>query len=352
MESEPKRPHAAEEVSLEDVLQALGKQTEVIYTLTPSSTVAAALEVLGERGILSAPVVSANKEFLGIVDLVDILDLVLETFEKSADVHGLGSCSIADALARVRAHRRQDVAFLAARLNTRKSLAQVVRTKLLPYNHHRIAINDCDSVVVELFSQSDVIRYLAANPSYMEEVMAQTLEQLQLAKPAQAVRFVTGSTPVIEAFRMMSENEVGGVAVEDSSGRLLTEFSVEALRGLGARDFPHLLSKPVAEFLRAERQFHVPHVEHVPPVCCAPTDTLRSVVEKLVDASARRAYILEPSSGKVTGVVSLSDVLRAVFGVCVCMCARSWLCPSIDHQFRQPHQAPLFHHRTNVRKLL
>eukprot|EP01012_Entosiphon_sulcatum_P057989 TRINITY_DN81903_c0_g1_i1.p1 TRINITY_DN81903_c0_g1~~TRINITY_DN81903_c0_g1_i1.p1 ORF type:complete len:315 (+),score=61.39 TRINITY_DN81903_c0_g1_i1:34-945(+) len=300
-------------VTVDAVLDGIGKRIHKVSVLSPENTLGEILKTLGERHILSAPVVSGHREFQGIIDLHDILNVVVDVYQQHGPQWDKLAAVFGQRLQSVIKHIHQsegrDISFLAAGLGTAHRLRDVVHKNFIEANTHRVAINDCDGMVFEILSQTDIVRWVSKHGC--GEVSKLTLEQLGLDR--KKVWTVSQSEKAIDAFVLMKSNKVRVLAVLNASNEFAGVISTSALRGLGTADLP-LLGQSVSEFLAANKTYDRASAPASPtsPLQCRPTDTFGDVLQKIAQGNAHEIVVVGEHK-EVLSIVTLTDVLRTLF---------------------------------------
>ena len=173
---------------------------------------------------------------------------------------------------------------------------------------HRVAVFDSSGQVTHIVSQSDVISFLAATPHALEAFGDATLEQLRMGHArGSGVAQVARTLPTVEALLFMQSQGVSSVAVVDDAagGALCGNLSGSDLRGIAGGDM-HELAQPVEAFLgnrkRAPSEL----------VTATPESALRTVVHRMAACRVHRVYVVEPQARRPVGIVTCTDVLRAI----------------------------------------
>jgi len=121
------------------------------------------------------------------------------------------------------------------------------------------------------------------------------------------VHFCKADALVLHALKIMATSRVSAMPIIDDQGKLLGNFSISDLRGLGSTDFGELLSS-VSSFLR---KFNV---KSLYPLSCKTSDTLEFVIMKLVATRVHRLWVVD-DAGILRGVLSLTDVMKPLVGI-------------------------------------
>ena len=226
---------------------------------------------------------------------------------------------------------------------------------------HRVAVFDDRGDIHAIISQSDVVRYIAANAESMlaGRLGDATLQQLRLGAARGALACAGSGAPAVEALAAMRRLEVSALAVlSDDDGRLIGNLSASDLRGVVAASLV-ALAEPVlpllrrlhassadgvgthpfyqrrsagSESARRGRRSRTPSPERspsdarkrrleaeaspeahlAPTVLTATAETpFRDAVARLAAAGVHRIYLAD-TQGRAAGVVTLTDVLRVL----------------------------------------
>lgn len=187
-----------------------------------------------------------------------------------------------------------------------------------------------------IFSQTDVISYLAYHPEVSSvDLAGTTLEQAKLT--GKAVVTLPDSATALEGFKLLVEKKLLAVPVTDSDGQLLgtlatagkvfhaslvrissrfpclsyifpASLSLSDLRGMTPSTLS-ALSSPVLDFIASRRFVHLGAGASRPSATA--TTSLKDVIDTMVRAHAHRVWVTDDKDC-VKGVVSQSDVIRAV----------------------------------------
>jgi CBS domain-containing protein len=172
---------------------------------------------------------------------------------------------------------------------------------------HRVAVFDSTGQVTHIVSQSDVISFLAATPHALESFGDATLEQLRMGHARGGVAQVARALPTVEALLFMRSQGVSSVAVVDdaSGGALCGNLSGSDVRGIAGGDM-HELALPVETFLRSRKG------GPSELVTATRDSALRTVVHRMAAGRVHRVYVVEPQTRRPVGIVTCTDVLRAI----------------------------------------
>jgi CBS domain-containing protein len=183
---------------------------------------------------------------------------------------------------------------------------------------HQVPIVDAKDKVVGVISQRDVLKFFAVDPSKLVSLclrwwltltlflFAARLGDLRtgtvrgLALATGKVSCVRTSDLSVDAFFSVALQGFGGAAIIDADGALVGNLSVSDL-ALVEQDFTRL-QHPVRDFIRWQN-----------PKRANETDTLEQVVNTLYAEKVRRLYLVNPTTNAPSGIITLTDVIGAVF---------------------------------------
>jgi len=112
---------------------------------------------------------------------------------------------------------------------------------------------------------------------------------------------------VVEAFHLMAERNITGVAVVDTDGTLFSAISAKDIKELDwSSPFKRLYTSSL-EYIQAVRDHDVN--ETMPIIYCHPETTLEEVIKKLTILRIHRIFIVDDKRLPV-GIISLGDVIK------------------------------------------
>jgi CBS domain-containing protein len=166
--------------------------------------------------------------------------------------------------------------------------------------------------ILGLFTQSDIVRFLGANP-YWLKLFPDSCKRLSelgiVGNNNEQVITVEQNTPAYEAFKKIAEASTSGVAVVDGQGRIVAHLSASNIRGISRRNF-QLLRRPLFEFLQRDRR----RGWWTMPVCLNEGDTLEKAVLQFGSTRVHQMYVCD-AEGKPKHVVNLTDIVRQFVSV-------------------------------------
>ena len=137
---------------------------------------------------------------------------------------------------------------------------------------------------------------------------------------------VHASDPLREVERVLLEAQISGVPVVDDDGRVLGVVSMREVVSRYASDrdlLEHAFDDPIEDseptpFLRPDDEPCAGGVMSTDLVTVAPETPLATVACRMVDGALHRALVLD--RGRLLGIVTTMDVLRAVAGAHAARC--------------------------------
>ncbi|KAK4436862.1 SNF1-related protein kinase regulatory subunit gamma-1 [Sesamum alatum] len=175
-----------------------------------------------------------------------------------------------------------------------------------------------DAKIDTVITQSAVIHMLeeCAGLHWFESWGSKKLFELglPLMKPSDIIKLYEDE-PVLQAFKLMRQNGVGGVPVVANDGS-------KAVGNISIRDIQFLLITPgiykdyrsitAKNFLTAVRSYLEMHQKESPllsgMVTCRRDDTLKQVIMKLDSMKIHRIYVVD-AAGNLEGVITLRDII-------------------------------------------
>ncbi|KAL4418674.1 hypothetical protein ABPG77_010621 [Micractinium sp. CCAP 211/92] len=204
---------------------------------------------------------------------------------------------------------------------------------------HRLAVFDAHGDIINVVSQTDIMRFLLSHIDELGGVADKSLEQLGMLTGKPPVLSVNPHVPALLAYAQLASQQVSGAPVVTDSGELIANLSISDIRAITAEQFG-ALALPVAEFLAVEHGtaylgYSASTSEHArhPFFASAnraggPTKgdiqlftvkkdtTLREMLHKIVEEHIHRVYVVDKDDEpRVQAVITPTDVLRLVSGV-------------------------------------
>ncbi|XP_044486817.1 SNF1-related protein kinase regulatory subunit gamma-1-like [Mangifera indica] len=381
----PRSPEAELGMKVEDLWDVLEPQlspTEKLnacfegipvsaFPLAPSSqlieiksdtSLAEAVEILGQNKILSAPVVDVNASedaswmdrYIGIVEFAGIVVWILHQTEppsprspntptafsvavngrsKAVELENLGPESAAmtsgnffEALTTSDLYKNTKVGDISGSFRWAPFLALQSSNSFLTmllllskYKMKSIPVVDLDGGKVNnIITQSSVVHMLAecAGLQWFESWGTKKLSEIGLpVMPAKQIIKVYEDEPVLQAFKLMRTKRIGGIPVVESGGN-------KAIGNISLRDAQFLLTAPeiyidyrsitAKNFLTAVKNYLEKHHNDSPLVSgmitCKSDCTMKELIQLLDSKKIHRIYIVD-DDGSLEGVITLRDII-------------------------------------------
>jgi len=273
------------------------------------------LELLKTTKVLSFPVIDVvNGTCLGAVDIMDIAMFIVASFPSVNNITNEVLVSLEYEGKKFLEETKLAQVFVFSKSNQQPTSSLRLNSPLMDLmaffsqGCHRVPIMDGKNQIINFISQMDLLRFLTENIYLFEQrgIGKSTVDELNMAR--KLVHFVRSDVATIIALSSMTSTKVSAVPILDKdTGRLVGNFSISDLRGLGPYDLHHLLL-PLVSFLG------IYNPKSLYPLTCKPSDTFEYVVLKLSGTKVHRLWVVD-NDLRVLGVVSLTDVVRPFLGI-------------------------------------
>ncbi|ACK73283.1 CBS domain containing protein [Gloeothece citriformis PCC 7424] len=135
---------------------------------------------------------------------------------------------------------------------------------------------------------------------------------------------VTPQTPLQEAIKLMAEKHISGLPVVNDQGLLVGVISETDLmwQETGVETPPYIMILDSVIYLqnpaRYDKEIHkalgqtVGEVMSDKPITVKPDQPLREAAQLMHDKKIRRLPVIESAQGKVIGIITSGDIIRAM----------------------------------------
>jgi len=287
--------------------------TQNIFCVTSSTTVKETFEVLYTNNILSCPVVDANRDAVGMVDLLDIVTFIVNSVgETKQEDYWNAHWETAQGSEAFSSTPVEKIIDLSGRnklitLPHNSSLFDVC--KALSEGAHRVWVTDEAGRLHRLITQTSLLSFISSldNNAPLAAFDKLTIHDAGLLGHHQVLTVHANET-VISAFKKMHTYGVSGLAVVDAQGALSTNLSPKDLRAMKTFNYYMFsnLFKTVREFISIVRQDDLK--TRAPVITCQGNDTVSQVLRRLVAIRVHRLWVRDEHQHPV-GVVSATDLL-------------------------------------------
>jgi len=302
----------ASEVLSQIKVEDLAPSSSPVVVVDSQDSLAKTFLTMVKSNILCAPVLDrTNNTFIGLIDMIDIACFVVD-IAKNTEKLGSDYVDFMSEEEEFKGRKTLDVVDLSKRnklfpVTVGSNLFDAV-SKMATNHVQRIPIMDREGNITNLLTQSAVIDYLAKHAEQLGPSLKKTLSELNFGE--KPVISINHNKPAIEAFKLMAENRISGLAVVDDSKKLIANISARDLRSIqqDARLFERLYYS-VGEFVSHVRQANFRAIH--PSICCTLDDTFQKIIMRIAAARIHRIYVVDESRHLVS-VISLHDVLAKI----------------------------------------
>jgi len=296
-----------------------------IITVTYQDKLPQAFAKIFSNNIHSAPVLDAEGTVTGSISVIDIALFCLNVCQTGQDIvtaFGLPVESRMVNFDNITNYLREDSSLASLFASDQASfITNYSKREALPVVHpgtpltkiisilstsHRLVV--CEGkTIVNYITQSDAVEFLYKN-KMLGPSASKTVETLQLA--TKDVITVKQSELVVEAFKKMTIEKVGGVGVVDDQNQLVGCISAHDIRAVtSSGELLEHLYQPYEPYREIMFTLKVPTKAHV--VKATAETTLEGVVTTLLNEKVHRVFLTDKMEHP-TGIISLADVLRCV----------------------------------------
>eukprot|EP00123_Amoebidium_parasiticum_P012323 comp21280_c0_seq1/m.29044 comp21280_c0_seq1/g.29044 ORF comp21280_c0_seq1/g.29044 comp21280_c0_seq1/m.29044 type:complete len:352 (-) comp21280_c0_seq1:83-1138(-) len=253
-----------------------------------------------QNGIRSAPVWDhKTQQFVGIVTITDFIN-ILRKYYKSPGAR-------MDELEEHKIQTWRDSLHLSSslvRIDPKDTLLTAV-TMLLDQRIHRLPVIDSKTGnALFIVTHKRILSWVTEHFANAVDLkfLDYTLEELGIGTH-QDIATVRADTPLIQVLNLFVERRVSALPIVDENDKVINVYAKFDVINLARERAYTNLDIPVKEAL-AHRAKGFESV-----ITCRDTDTLRTVIDQIVRARVHRLIVVD-DMGRVSGVVSLSDVLQ------------------------------------------
>eukprot|EP01114_Cavostelium_apophysatum_P010483 TRINITY_DN2423_c0_g1_i1.p1 TRINITY_DN2423_c0_g1~~TRINITY_DN2423_c0_g1_i1.p1 ORF type:complete len:325 (+),score=83.89 TRINITY_DN2423_c0_g1_i1:85-1059(+) len=288
-----------------------------LHRIQKDGSILDALKLLIKHRISSLPIYdSASKTYCGFIDILDIVAVVVMLSESKDLIDSIARGEVDwqkfmdQELKVLQISKVQEVTNASLRNPWCEVYEDFPLRSLMDMfgqdvNLHRVAVGSGEGRILGVVSQSRVIQFLAEKADRLPARASQAIRDVAWQK--RPVFSVNLKERAIEAFKMMLEKGVSGLAVVGDNGRLVGNISASDLKGsLEANLFADLYL-PIGTYLeKATEAFPKKYSEK--PISCTESNTLRDAIVTLNQHHVHRVFVVDPNSSPI-GVFSLCDLI-------------------------------------------
>jgi len=293
-----------------------------VITINRNDSLPEAFKQIVENNVLSLPVLNQNGKYYGIIEILDVVRFVADLFSDLSTTRYIDLESLLSSESKFSKAKVSDVAKFPRTLTNwnklhplSKGYSLLVAWETLSLGGiHRVPILDENNNLCDIITQSMLIDFLWQNIEKIGNLANLKIEDMKTT-PVMNVISISSTTKTVIAFREMVRKQVNAVAVVDANEKLVDNLSLRDLRGIrpDVQYFWRLWSSVTDFKEKVKNEF--PNQTPNKVIYALPSDTLYSVVEKMVTYHIHRVFVVDSvSSMKPTAVISQTDILREILG--------------------------------------
>jgi len=288
-----------------------------LFVIDSKDSLPKAFQLLSSKNIYSAPVYnSSTNEYLGFLDLLDIVAFLVHIFDKqrghmpqsseegSADLYEMleqvEKFDLEHATRVIGLATKNPICPIHTGASVKKALEVFVKS-----GAHRVPIVE-GKQIKSVLTQSALLTWIdSILPHLSSNLRKKTVRELGIGlKEVISVRL---DAKVIDAFRLMAEHKIHGVAVVDEKGQIFSNLSAKDVKALQPDALFTKMYRPTLELIQFVRSINLKAV--FPSFCVDLDTTFEEVIRKLAVLKVHRLYI-EDENRRPLGVISLGDILK------------------------------------------
>lgn len=302
------------------------KQTKVENFYEPNTKILFAFKkdslksvwaALVEHNYMAVPLLSKQLDkYNGFIDMADIVSYLFKLYEKAPDTEKRTFWEVlaSSDFLQVPVHKirkQQQVQNIFHPVNIGFSMLHALELFAKERGLHRIPVINEKQVLINLITQSQLIRYLNANLTKLGSISAKPLFAISsLFKPVLSIFKLKKAE---EAFFEMHKQNVTGLAVINADGSLWENISIRDVKAIGLIEKHWRFEQTVKAYLRHVREeFEIKHGRPHTVVTVNRTTTLGEVITLMSENRVHRVYIVDDLR-KPIGICSIKAVCREIF---------------------------------------
>jgi CBS domain-containing protein len=295
------------------------------------ATISQALKILIDNKVQAVPVVDhTSGKPLYILSMMNILDYLLQVFTEDdfkTDVTHQFLQWLEGKPEKVAQEKltviEQKIDYKlddAVTIDETASILDALKLSIDNHAHRVLALNS-EGRISNLITQSRIIQFVAVMLDNLPKT-TKTLEELKLG--VSPVLTISENSTAFQAFKLMREKRISGLAVVNDDGKLVGSISASDLKIIGYDvKFWNLLGLPVKQYLRElNKASHPEFRSHLflwarepsgEPIViqCKKTDTLKFAVKLLNFYRVHRVYVVDENNRPVS-ILTLREVLQSL----------------------------------------
>ncbi|KAI8988706.1 hypothetical protein BDB01DRAFT_782875 [Pilobolus umbonatus] len=165
---------------------------------------------------------------------------------------------------------------------------------------HRIPLVIENREIISVITQYRLMKFIANNKV---DDLKVPLSQLKIGTYGESVATASMSTPVIDIIKMLACQNISAVPIVDEKGTVLNLYDTIDVMSLVRSERYSDLDIPVSEAIEVRPS------DFTGVSTCTMNDSLYSIFKALRKKRIYRLVVIEPSTHKLVGLLSLSDIL-------------------------------------------
>jgi len=296
--------------------EALRVEDNKVFVAERTDKVVDVFKGLMRHNFLSVPVLQKTKHrWYGFLDMADIVKYITDTFGEGKLASAEDFWALVEKEEEFQKKTVNDI--MKYPLNRRNPFHPVKKGYSLLYAMealakepmlHRVPVVDDDRNLVNLITQSHMVRFLQMNMAQMGPK-----KNKPVAEVAGVFHQVIGANlnqRAIDAFEMLVKENVSGIAILDDEGKIHGNLSLRDLKVMSTDDrLFWRLYQPLHTFIDKVRQEDAQRPRRLKTVTV--NATLEEVIDTLAEHQIHRVFIIDDNK-KPIGVISLKDVLLEI----------------------------------------
>jgi len=170
---------------------------------------------------------------------------------------------------------------------------------------HRLPITR-DHTILGILSQSEVIQWIHPYIEMNDNLGNKSVQEAGFVHNKEVVS-INKSRPVKEAFQLILQHKVSGIAVTGDIDQLYGNISATDFNEIGRDEhFLETLNQPIEKFMKV-----IPPnpVFGLNPIFTTPTETILVLVRKFAATHVHRIYVVH-NAMRICGIISLIDLIK------------------------------------------
>jgi len=292
-------------------------------TVQTENTLPIAFKTLIDENVLGAPVVTgSSNKFYGYIDLMDLVCYTITLFPPTMNPI---KDSISDFFRKEEKFNQTTVREVIEFMKPGYTLRRDKMAETIPKSHSllhaleyivrtgasRAALVNDHEQVDGIISQSMLVGWIYNHLDSNVKAISQ-VPVIQFARSS--VVTIDENQPAINAFKIMAETKISGLAIVNKSGELVDAVSVRDLRGMAPSADQFLrLWHPLKDFKREIRVLYSTKTPMWTDLFLLPSDTFRKAITMFDEERVHRLFIVRSSTDRVpTHMVTQRDLLNFV----------------------------------------